>query len=65
MRGCRLTRSRSFFTIFRPTTRLLFQATKMATDENCIFCKIIAGKIPSRKFLETEKSYAFLGTLHD
>ncbi|WFC95709.1 bis(5'-nucleosyl)-tetraphosphatase (asymmetrical) [Malassezia brasiliensis] len=32
----------------------------MATDENCIFCKIIAGKIPSRKFIETDKAYAFL-----
>ncbi|KAI3623988.1 HNT1 [Malassezia furfur] len=28
----------------------------MATDENCIFCKIIAGKIPSRKFIETDKA---------
>ncbi|KAI3617908.1 hypothetical protein CBS9595_003817 [Malassezia furfur] len=35
----------------------------MATDENCIFCKIIAGKIPSRKFIETDKAFAFLGTL--
>lgn len=34
----------------------------MATDENCIFCKIIAGKIPSRKFIETDKAFAFLGT---
>lgn len=34
----------------------------MATDANCIFCKIIEGKIPSKKLLETEKSYAFLGT---
>lgn len=33
----------------------------MATDENCLFCKIVAGKIPSRKFLETDKSFAFLG----
>ncbi|WFD32440.1 bis(5'-nucleosyl)-tetraphosphatase (asymmetrical) [Malassezia sp. CBS 17886] len=32
----------------------------MATDENCIFCKIIAGKIPSMKLAETDKSYAFL-----
>jgi diadenosine tetraphosphate (Ap4A) HIT family hydrolase len=38
-------------------SRTLF---KMATDANCIFCKIIAGKIPSMKLYETEKSYAFL-----
>ncbi|KDN46990.1 HIT-like protein [Tilletiaria anomala UBC 951] len=30
------------------------------TDENCLFCKIIAGKIPSMKLSETDKSYAFL-----
>ncbi|PKI85669.1 bis(5'-nucleosyl)-tetraphosphatase (asymmetrical) [Malassezia vespertilionis] len=32
----------------------------MATDPDCIFCKIIQGKIPSKKLYETEKSYAFL-----
>ncbi|WFD00387.1 bis(5'-nucleosyl)-tetraphosphatase (asymmetrical) [Malassezia yamatoensis] len=37
----------------------------MVTDENCIFCKIIAGKIPSRKFVETDKSFAFLGLIRD
>lgn len=35
----------------------------MASDANCVFCKIIDGKIPSKKLLETEKSYAFLGAL--
>lgn len=25
------------------------------TDDNCIFCKIIAGKIPSFKLIDTEK----------
>ncbi|PWN92554.1 putative HNT1-adenosine 5`-monophosphoramidase [Acaromyces ingoldii] len=30
------------------------------TDANCIFCKIIAGQIPSMKLLETTHSYAFL-----
>lgn len=33
----------------------------MAQDANCIFCKIIDGKIPSMKLAETDKSYAFLG----
>lgn len=27
---------------------------------DCIFCKIVEGKIPSRKITETEKSLAFL-----
>ena len=27
---------------------------------DCIFCKIVEGKIPSRKITETEKSVAFL-----
>ncbi|KAI9306962.1 HIT domain protein [Cunninghamella echinulata] len=30
------------------------------TDENCLFCKIIKGDIPSHKIAETDKSYAFL-----
>jgi len=30
------------------------------TDDNCLFCKIIAGKIPSFKLLDTDKTYAFL-----
>lgn len=25
------------------------------TDDNCIFCKIIAGKIPSFKLIDTDK----------
>ncbi|KAL9939745.1 hypothetical protein V8E36_001562 [Tilletia maclaganii] len=29
-------------------------------DANCIFCKIIDGKIPSYKLAETESAYAFL-----
>ena len=29
------------------------------TDDNCIFCKIIAGKIPSRKVHEDEHVFAF------
>jgi histidine triad (HIT) family protein len=29
------------------------------TDANCIFCKIIAGKIPSRKVYEDEHVFAF------
>jgi histidine triad (HIT) family protein len=28
-------------------------------DSNCIFCKIIAGQIPSRKIYEDEDCYAF------
>ncbi|MEM9253268.1 MAG: HIT domain-containing protein, partial [Planctomycetota bacterium] len=30
------------------------------TDPDCIFCKIVAGKIPCRKVLETDLSLAFL-----
>ncbi|CAO3657254.1 unnamed protein product [Mucor hiemalis] len=29
-------------------------------DDNCLFCKIIKGEIPSFKIAETEKSYCFL-----
>jgi diadenosine tetraphosphate (Ap4A) HIT family hydrolase len=32
----------------------------MASDPNCIFCKIICGSIPSYKIAETEHAYAFL-----
>jgi histidine triad (HIT) family protein len=32
----------------------------MKKDENCIFCKIIDGKIPSAKVYEDEKVLAFL-----
>ena len=31
----------------------------MDTDPNCIFCKIIAGKIPSKKVYEDEEIFAF------
>lgn len=33
------------------------------TEANCIFCKIIAGQIPSLKLYDSEKTYAFLGML--
>lgn len=29
------------------------------TDTDCLFCKIIAGEIPSTKVLETDRVYAF------
>ncbi|GAA5980094.1 hypothetical protein JCM5350_001761 [Sporobolomyces pararoseus] len=29
-------------------------------DEDCIFCKIISGKIPSFKLIDSDLSYAFL-----
>ncbi|MDY6914005.1 MAG: HIT family protein [Planctomycetota bacterium] len=32
----------------------------MATDKDCIFCKIIAGDIPAAKVLEDEAALAFL-----
>jgi histidine triad (HIT) family protein len=32
----------------------------MAHDPNCIFCKIVAGQIPSAKVLETDSAIAFL-----
>ncbi|MBU3654317.1 MAG: histidine triad nucleotide-binding protein [Limnohabitans sp.] len=31
----------------------------MTTDVNCIFCKIVAGSIPSRKVYEDNEIYAF------
>jgi histidine triad (HIT) family protein len=31
----------------------------MSVDENCLFCKIVAGKIPSRKVYEDDHIYAF------
>ena len=31
----------------------------MSSDPSCIFCKIIAGKIPSRKVYEDEELFAF------
>ncbi|MCX7813981.1 MULTISPECIES: histidine triad nucleotide-binding protein [Tepidimonas] len=31
----------------------------MNADPNCIFCKIIAGQIPSRKVYEDDELYAF------
>jgi len=31
----------------------------MSHDPNCIFCKIIAGQVPSRKVYEDEDLYAF------
>jgi histidine triad (HIT) family protein len=31
----------------------------MATSEDCIFCKIVAGEIPARKIFEDESALAF------
>ena len=31
----------------------------MNTDPNCIFCKIVAGQIPSKKVYEDEEIFAF------
>ena len=31
----------------------------MASDSNCIFCKIVSGAIPSRKVYEDDEIYAF------
>lgn len=31
----------------------------MSHDDNCLFCKIVQGKIPSRKVYEDEHLYAF------
>ena len=37
----------------------------MSHDPNCIFCKIIAGQIPSRKVYEDDDVYAFqIGRAH-
>jgi histidine triad (HIT) family protein len=31
----------------------------MSVDENCLFCKIVAGSIPSRRVYEDDDLYAF------
>ena len=31
----------------------------MHTDSNCIFCKIVAGQIPSKKVYEDEEIFVF------
>ena len=46
--------------ILSPTRTLLRNVARMSHDANCIFCKIVDGKIPSMKLYETDKSYAFL-----
>jgi histidine triad (HIT) family protein len=33
--------------------------TDIVTDPNCLFCKIVAGQIPSRKVYEDDTIYAF------
>ena len=33
--------------------------SQLATDPQCIFCKIVAGQIPSRKVYEDEELFAF------
>jgi histidine triad (HIT) family protein len=38
---------------------------KKQTDNNCIFCKIVDGKLPSKKIYEDEKTLAFLTNEHD
>merc|ERR1711939_1266782 len=50
-------RSSHFVTSKRP-----FTASAMASHltDDCIFCKIIRGQIPSFKLVDTEKTYAFL-----
>src|SRR3954452_25400462 len=32
----------------------------MSTDPDCIFCKIVAGEVPSTKVAEDERTYAFM-----
>ncbi|SDA01415.1 BZ3500_MvSof-1268-A1-R1_Chr10-1g02643 [Microbotryum saponariae] len=34
-------------------------STDYKTDPNCIFCKIVKGKIPSFKLIDTDRAYAF------
>ncbi|KAL0090666.1 HIT-like domain-containing protein [Phycomyces blakesleeanus] len=37
-----------------------FSSTHTHLSDNCIFCKIIRGDIPSMKILETDESFAFM-----
>lgn len=30
------------------------------SSDDCLFCKIVSGKIPSQKVYESEKTFAFL-----
>ena len=34
----------------------------MKTDENCIFCKIVKGEVPSTQVYEDDSTFAFLST---
>ena len=36
-----------------------FASSNMTTDPNCVFCRIVAGKIPSRKVFEDQEFFAF------
>jgi histidine triad (HIT) family protein len=38
---------------------MMERRTDMENDANCIFCKIVSGKIPSNKIYEDEKTFAF------
>ena len=40
-------------------TQAMNPSTKEQYDDNCIFCKIAAGKIPSRKVYEDDELLAF------
>ncbi|KAI9288796.1 HIT-like domain-containing protein [Umbelopsis sp. AD052] len=41
-------------------TRTFSKMSASHLSDNCLFCKIIRGEIPSQKIAETDKSYAFL-----
>jgi histidine triad (HIT) family protein len=46
--------------MFKKQKNILKPGDIMKKDENCIFCKIIDGKIPCSKIYEDEMTFAFL-----
>lgn len=55
--------ARTFQTNRKISTKILRRyamAQPIHTEPSCIFCKIIAGTIPSIKILETERTFAFM-----
>ncbi|KAI9309496.1 HIT-like domain-containing protein [Cunninghamella echinulata] len=60
-----LFRSTFFFSLKQNKNPFIYSTRTMSTqhnhlDDNCIFCKIIRGEVPSFKLADTDKCYAFI-----